>query len=70
MSAHLWMEIGFSPLADMAISRDVSSGSCGLRKSLGSLSADRSACVPTQFFSLRHSSTGAWRLLDGTKSCG
>ena len=53
------MKIGLGPLADRAISRDVSSGTCGIRKLLGSLSADRSACVPTQFFSLRHSSTGA-----------
>ena len=41
------MEIGVGPLADRAISRDVSSGSCGLRKSLGNLSAEEWGYIPS-----------------------
>ena len=47
MPAHWWVELGLGPLVGWAVSRDVSTGGPGLRKSLGSLSADGWVCVPT-----------------------
>lgn len=45
--AHWWVELSLVPLVDRAMSRSMSRGSCGLRKSLGSLSSDGWGCVPT-----------------------
>ena len=47
MPAHWWVELGLVPLVDRAMSRGVFRGSCGLRKTLGSLSADGWGCVLT-----------------------
>ena len=44
--AHWWVELGLVPLVSRAISGRVFRDSCGLRKSLGSLSGDEWACVP------------------------
>ena len=46
----------------------VSVSGCGLRKSLGSLSADGCGCVPTLLFDLKRPSTEAYRLLLGARS--
>ena len=46
MPAHWCVELGLVPLVGRAMSRDVFSGGCGLRKTLGSLSADGWGCVP------------------------
>ena len=46
--AHWWVVLGPGPLVGKAMSRGVSIGSCGLRKSLGSLSAGGRGCVPAQ----------------------
>ena len=46
MPAHWWMELGLGPLVGRTMLRDVSRGGCGLRKSLGSLSADGWGCIP------------------------
>ena len=48
MSAHWWVELGLGPLVGKALSGGVSRGGCGLRKTLGSLSAYGWGCVPTQ----------------------
>ena len=48
MPAHWWMELDLDPLVGRAISKDMSSSGCRLRKSLGSLSAEEQGCVPTQ----------------------
>ena len=45
---HWRVELGFGFLVNRAMSRGVSRGGCGLRKSLGSLSADGWGCVPTK----------------------
>ena len=42
------MELGSGPLVGRVMSKCVSGGSCGLRKSLGRLSADGWDCVPNQ----------------------
>lgn len=47
MLAHWCIDLDFDPLVSYAMSRAMSRGSCGLRKSLGSLSADGWGCVPT-----------------------
>ena len=44
MVVHFCMELGLGPLV---VSRDTSTGSCGLRKILDILSADRWGCIPT-----------------------
>ena len=49
VSGPWWVELGLGPLVGKAMSRGMSRGSCGLRKSLGSLSTDGWGCVPTQF---------------------
>ena len=41
------MELGLGPLVGRAMSRGMSRGGYGLRKSLGSLSADEWGCVPS-----------------------
>ena len=43
------MDLGPGPLVGRAVSRGMSKGGCGLRKTLGSLSADGWGCVPAQF---------------------
>lgn len=43
-----WIDLGLGPLVGSAMSKGVSRGSCGLRKSLGCLSGDEWGCVPTQ----------------------
>ena len=48
MQASWWEELGLGPLVVCVVSRGVSRGGYGLRKSLGSLSADGWACVFTQ----------------------
>ena len=48
MPAHWCMELDIGPQVGRAMSRGMSRGGCGLRKSLGSLSADGWGCVPTQ----------------------
>ena len=40
MLPHWWVELGLGSLMGMAVLRDMSRGDCGLRKALGSLSAD------------------------------
>ena len=45
MPAHWWVELGLGSLVSRAMSRGMSRGSCGLRKSLGSLSVDAWSCV-------------------------
>ena len=45
MPAHWWVEPGLGPLMGRAKSRGVSKDGCGLRKSLGCLSADAWGCV-------------------------
>ena len=47
MSAYWWVELGLGPLVGRVMSRPVSRGGCGLRKSSGSLSAEGWGCVPT-----------------------
>lgn len=55
-----WMELGISPLVGRAVSRGVCGCSCGIRKSLSSLSADEWGCFPTYLlFGLKHPTTGA-----------
>ena len=68
MPALWWVEMGHSSLADRDMSRGVSVGGCGLRKSLGSLSADGCGCVPTLLFDLKSPSTEAYRLLHRARS--
>ena len=46
MPAHWRLELGLVPLVGRAVSGGVFRGSCGLRKTLGSLSADGWGCVP------------------------
>ena len=43
------MQLGLGPLLGRAMLRGMSGGGYGLRKSLGSLSADGWGCVPTLF---------------------
>ena len=45
-AAHWWVELGLVSLVDRAVSRGVFRGGYGLRKTLSSLSADGSGCVP------------------------
>lgn len=59
--AHWLVKLGHGLLVGRAMSR----GDCGLRRSLGSLSADERDCILTQLFSLRHFSTGTYRMLGG-----
>lgn len=40
MHAYWWVQLSCGPLVGRAISRVVSRGGCGLRKSLGTLAAD------------------------------
>ena len=47
VSAPWWVDLGLDPLVSRAVSREVSRGSCGVRKSLGCLSADKRGFVPT-----------------------
>ena len=47
MPAHWWVELGLGPLVGRVMSRGLSRGGCGLRKSLGSLSGWD--CVPALF---------------------
>ena len=49
VSAPLVGGTGLCPLVGRAMSRGVSRGGCGLRESIGSLSADGWGCIPTQF---------------------
>lgn len=52
------------------MSRGMSKGSCGLRKSLGSMSADEwGCCLPCWCFGLSCPSIGSYRLLGGSSSC-
>ena len=44
--AHWWVELGLVPLVGRAMSEDVFSAGCGLRKALSCLSADRWGCFP------------------------
>ena len=44
--AHSWLELSLAPLVSRAISRGMSRGGCGIRKSLGCLSVDEWDCVP------------------------
>ena len=46
--AQWWVELGLGPLVGRAVSMDVSRGGYGLRKPLGSLTADGWDCVPAQ----------------------
>ena len=48
VSANLWIELCPGPLLNKGLSRGVSKGGCGFRKSLGSLSADEWSCVLIQ----------------------
>lgn len=48
MLAHWCIDLDFDPLVSYAMSRAMSRGSCGLRKSLGSLSALGWDYIPTQ----------------------
>ena len=68
MPALWWVEMGHGSLADRDMSRGVSVGGCGLRKSLGSLSAVGCGCVPTLLFDLKGPSTKDYRLLHGARS--
>ena len=43
---HWWVELGLGTLVSKAVSRGMSRGGFGLRKSLGSLSANGWGCVP------------------------
>ena len=45
-----WVELGLVPLMGRAMSRGVFRVGCGLRGTLGSLSADGWGCVPTLLF--------------------
>ena len=63
------MELGLDPLVGRAMSKGMSRGGCGLRKSLCSLSADVWGCVPALLLVWpEESSTGAYRLLGGARS--
>ena len=46
MPAHCWVELGLVPLVGRAMSRGAFRGGSGLRKILGSLSANGWCCVP------------------------
>ena len=46
VSAPWWVDLGLDPLVGKAMSRGVSRGGCGLRKSLGCLSASGQSSVP------------------------
>ena len=60
MPALWWVEMGHGSLADRDMSRGVSVGGCGLRKSLGSLS-EGCNCVLT-FFSVCPEWSQYWSL--------
>ena len=61
--------VGLGPLVGRAMSRGVSRGVCGLRKSLGACLLMGGAVSPLSLlFGLRHSSTRAYRLLGGARS--
>ena len=45
--AHWWVELGLFSVVSRALSSSVFRSSCGLRKTLSSLSADGWGCVPT-----------------------
>ena len=47
MPVHWWVELGLGPQVVRAGSSGISRGGCGLRMSLGSLSAEGWDCVPT-----------------------
>ena len=49
MPAHWWVELSLGTLG-RAMSRGMSRGGYGLRRSLGSLSANGCGCVPTLIF--------------------
>ena len=42
-----WVDLGLGPLVGRAVSRGMSRGGDGLKKSLGSLSAEGWDCVPS-----------------------
>ena len=46
LPAHWWVELDLGPLVGRAMSRGMSRGDCGLRKSLGNLPVDGWGCVP------------------------
>ena len=60
MPAFWWVELDLGLLVGRGMSRGMSRDSCGLRKSLGSLS--------TRLFGLRHPSIEAYSLLSGARS--
>ena len=55
--------MGFGPLVRSAMSRGMSRGGCGLRKSLGSLSANGWSCVPAQLI-VGSEASQHWHLQD------
>lgn len=46
MSAYWWVELGLDPLVGRVMSKGVSRGGCGHRKSLNSMSVNGWGCVP------------------------
>ena len=63
------MELGPGPLVGRIMPRSMSRGGCGLRKSLGSPSAEGwGLFLPSSFLGLRHPYTGANEQLGGARS--
>ena len=63
------MELNLGPLVDRVVSRGMSTGVCGFRKSLGTLSADGGVVFPPcLMFGLIHPNTEASKLLGGARS--
>ena len=64
-----WVVLSLVPLVGRAVSRGLFRGGCGLRKSIGSLSADGWGYVPTLLVVWPEApSTGAYRPLGGAKT--
>lgn len=69
VSACWWLELGPGSWVVRAVSRDMSRGGCGLRKTLNNLSDVRWSCVPALLVVWPvWPRTGAYRLLDGAMS--
>ena len=61
------MRLGIGPLVGKAESRGMSRGGCGIRKSLGSLSADGWGCV-LALLAVWPEASQHYRLLGGARS--
>lgn len=70
MPADGWVELGPGPLVGRMVSRVMSRGDCGIRKSFGNLSANGQSRVPAWVVVWPEASgSEAYRLLSGARCC-